>query len=102
MTIDLIIQAINKNRYRVSKHALIEMRNDEFDLDDVLYSIENGKIIEDYPDDKRSPSCLVFGYSYNERPIHSVWGYMDQVAICITVYEPDPKEWINNEVRKKQ
>lgn len=56
MTIDLIIQAINKNRYRVSKHALIEMRNDEFDLDDVLYSIENGKIIEDYPDDKRSPS----------------------------------------------
>jgi hypothetical protein len=102
MIIDLIRQAINANRYRISKHAVIEMRNDEFDLDDVLLSVENGKVIENYPEDKRSPSCLIFGYSYNERSIHSVWGYMEQVAICITVYQPDPKEWIDNETRRKK
>ena len=102
MTLDSIRDAIDKNKFRISKHAQIEMHKDEFDLDDVLLSVENGKIIEDYPGDKRSPSCLVFGYSYNHRPIHSVWGLIDKVAICVTVYKPEATQWDNFEIRRKK
>jgi hypothetical protein len=34
--------------------------------------IENGSIIEDYPDDPRGHSCLMLGLGVEGRPIHVV------------------------------
>jgi hypothetical protein len=56
-----------------------------------------GEIIEDYPADKPYPSCLVYGETFSEEPVHSVWAYNpeNQWVVLITVYRPDPKSWID-------
>jgi len=39
---------------------------------EVRQVIENGSIIEDYPDDPRGHSCLMLGLGVEGRPIHVV------------------------------
>ena len=56
----------------------------------------NAEIIEDYPDDKYSPSCLLLGFTEEERPLHIQVSYMDSDLVkIITLYEPDEDEWID-------
>lgn len=56
----------------------------------------NAVIIEEYPDDKYSPSCLLLGYTQNGRPLHILVSITDTILVrVITVYEPDRADWIN-------
>jgi len=56
----------------------------------------NAKIIEDYPDDKYSPSCLLLGFTEGGRPLHIQVSYVDADLVkIITLYEPDEGEWID-------
>lgn len=58
--------------------------------------------IEEYPDDKFSPSCLMLGYTSDGRPLHILVSLSDASPLkVITVYEPDPDEWINHTTRRK-
>ena len=50
-------------------------------------------IIEDYPDDFPHPSCLIFGYTVNNKIIHVVVS-MDKESIgIITVYYPSTEKF---------
>lgn len=51
-----------------------------------------GEVIEDYPDDKYGPSCLIMGATTTGRFLHVQASYPPAVKI-ITVYEPSPEEW---------
>ena len=52
-----------------------------------------GTTIEDYPEDQRGASCLIFGLA-GERPLHVLCGRLDaEEILIITAYEPDPVEW---------
>ena len=47
-----------------SRHALDEMKNEEFGrvhVNEVLESILNGEIIQEYPEDSPYPSVLFYG-----------------------------------------
>jgi len=58
-------------------------------------------MIEDYPDDKYAPSCLLLGFSKARRPLHLQVSYADSELVkIITVYEPDPEEWYDYERRR--
>jgi len=102
MNIEEIVDAINGKRVRITDHADEEMTADNLSLDEVFYSVTHGEIIEDYPNDKPYPSCLIYGDTAKGEPVHSVWGYNDstQWAVLITVYRPDPNRWINWRERK--
>ena len=104
MEIKNIIKAIERNRVNITKHAREEAKNDSLILDDIFFSTRNGEIIEDYPDDKPFQSCLIYGKSSSDDPIHSVWAYdfSTKIAVLITVYRPDPNLWINMKERKKK
>ncbi len=53
------------------------------------------KIIEDYPDDKYSPSCLLLGFTKMDRPLHIQVSRTDTDFVkIITLYEPNENEWI--------
>jgi len=103
MTIDEITEAIQSNRINVTRHAKQEAKNDSLTLDDILFSTYNGEIIADYSYDKPYPSCLIYGNTSLGEPVHSVWAYdsVNQIAILITVYRPDPTRWINWKERRK-
>jgi hypothetical protein len=97
MNIIDIVEAIKSYRIRITDHADEEAQNDEFTFDEIFFSVLQGEIIEDYPKDRPYPSCLVSGRSFHEETIHSVWAYneMNQWAVLITVYKPDPNKWID-------
>lgn len=56
---------------------------------DVKNCLEYGEIIEDYPEDFPHPSCLVFGYSINNKIIHVVVGNDGECIYIITAYFPN-------------
>lgn len=104
MDIANIIAAIQANRIRITDHADEEADADKLKLDAIYFSVLHGEIIEDYPNDKPYPSCLIFGRTLESEPVHSVWAYNDQKqwAVLITVYRPDPNLWIDWRERRKK
>jgi hypothetical protein len=59
------------------------------------------EMIEDYPDDKYSPSCLLLGFTQQNRALHiQVSRSESGVVKIITLYEPDPIEWIDHRKRR--
>lgn len=89
-----------RNKIKFTDHARIEMAKDDIYVSEVLKALENGKIIERYPDDRPFPSCLVYGKA-NDKPIHIVCALPEHVDILIivTLYIPDPEKWVNFERR---
>ncbi len=57
--LEKIKSAIVKGRINMTDHADEELANDEILDEDLLRSVLHGDIIEEYPDDKPFPSCLV-------------------------------------------
>ena len=39
-------------------------------VQDIREAIANGQVIEDYPNDKYGPSCLIYSFTQAQRPIH--------------------------------
>ena len=84
-----IKKSISGSRYNISLHAKNEMslKEDDISEKELIEAILNGKIIENYTDDKPFPSCLVFGRTGEDRPIHAVCAYSkeglnDRIKMC--------------------
>ena len=90
------------DRIRVTDHADEEAHDDRLSFKQIVASMSTGEIIEQYPDDKPYPSCLIFSRVSENEPIHSVWAYNQktQSSVLITVYRPDPKIWIDGKTRR--
>ena len=97
MEIERIKAAILSGKVRITDHADEEGANDTIEYDEIYSSVMHGEVIEDYPNDKPYPSCLILGRDLIGRPIHSVWAYIKKNGwtVLITVYCPDPKRWVN-------
>jgi len=58
-------------------------------------------VIEEYPDDKYSPSCLLLGFTRMGRPLHIQVSLADGESLrIITLYEPSQEEWVNYSRRR--
>ena len=103
MDFESIVDAILANQVRISDHADEEATADGLSFDEICFSAIHGEIIEDYPAYKPLPSCLALGNTSGGVPVHSVWAYNAEIAwaALITVYRPDPEQWINGRERKK-
>jgi hypothetical protein len=99
--IDEIRKKIREGHYEYSQHAVDQSVIRMISTREVQEAILHGKIIEDYPDDKYGPSCLIYGKTKNGWPIHVQCSYPSRLLIkIITAYEPDPALWINWEIRR--
>jgi hypothetical protein len=59
------------------------------------------EVIEDYPDDKYGPSCLILGFTKSDRPLHIHCSYPSRQFIkIVTLYEPDKELWASYRIRK--
>ena len=104
MDLEILKQLIFEDGYKATIHATYEMDADNLAISDVLNSMHNCEIIEDYPLNKPFQSCLILGFNSYEEPIHTVWGYDEKgkTAILITVYRPDPELWVKYKERRKK
>ena len=63
---------------------------------------EHAIIIEDYPDDKFSPSCLLLGFTKNRKPIHIQVSLIDSEFVkIITLYQPSNLKWTENYAQRR-
>lgn len=67
---------------------------------DVRRVLEDGEIIEDYPEDIRGHSCLILGWKRDGRPVHIVCAPKDEYLARITAYIPDEAQW-SKDFRKR-
>jgi len=99
--IDNIREKVEIGLFEFSKHAVDQSIIRRISVQDVREVIINGTIIEDYPEDKYGPSCLIFGMTAERRPIHIQSSYPSRSIIkIITLYEPDPVRWIDFKKRR--
>jgi len=91
----------SRDEFEFSRHAVDRMLLRDISVTETREAVDSGEIIEDYPDDKYGPSCLIFGMTTAKRPLHIQCSYPSRLLIkIITVYEPDPAEWIEFRERK--
>ena len=102
MNIEDIADAIRHSRVHITDHAYDEAEKDQLSYYDIFVSVFQGEVIEDYPDDKPYPSCLIYGTTSSQEPIHSVWAYSREarLAVLITVYRPDANLWTDWRTRR--
>ena len=82
------------DQIRITIHAQQEMVDEDISLDQVRQAIANGRILENYPQHRRGPCCLVNGRTESDRPLHVVCTTAQPVLIIITTYEPKPPKWL--------
>ena len=100
-----LVRLAGKKKYLYLPHAIRQMSRPDrmITTAEVRSAIQNGQIIEDYPEDSRGHSCLVLGKGYNGRPIHIVCSPRDEFLAIITAYIPDPNQWAKDyKVRVKK
>jgi anti-sigma28 factor (negative regulator of flagellin synthesis) len=68
--IEQIRAKIRAGQFEFSKHAVDQSVLRQISVQDLREAIANGEIIEDYPEDKYGPSCLVLGFTRAGRPLH--------------------------------
>lgn len=101
--IEQIRAKIKSDRFEFSKHAVDNSILRRISVQEVREAFVNGEMIEDYPDDKYGPSCLVLGFTRNGRPLHIQCSYPSRPLIkLITLYEPKSDEWIDFRIRKER
>jgi hypothetical protein len=98
MPINEIIEVIKGQVYRFSECGKKMIRR-SIQRMEVEEALNKGEIIEHYPEDKYSPSCLIYGKTKTGRDLH-VRVSLPPTVVIITTYEPDPKEWINFRARR--
>jgi len=76
-------------------HAVEQMSRPDrmISAHEVRRVIENGEVIEEYPEDARGHSCLVLGGGDDGRAIHTVCSPKADFLAVITAYLPDPDAW---------
>lgn len=89
-------------QFEFSRHALDRTVLRLISVQEIREAVRQAELLEDYPDDKYGPSCLLLGITERGRALHFQCSYPSRPLIkIITVYEPDAAEWIDFRVRKK-
>jgi hypothetical protein len=92
---------ILRRQYEFSKHAVDQGIVRNISVAELEQAMRNQtEMIEDYPDDKYGPSCLVLGFTDAGRPLHIQVGYPSRPLVkIITLYQPDPSKWTDMRIR---
>jgi hypothetical protein len=105
MAKDLLHRIIKEKASKLilyTPHAIQQMNKEErlIRTEEIQKVISQGKIIEDYPEDKRGHSCIISG-KVSKRHIHVVCSPKDEYLAIITAYIPDSKRWEKNFTKRK-
>ncbi len=104
MDIDIIQQRVKDGNYLVKSHAIRHALKEGFERRQMIETVLNGKIIEEYTDDKR---ILICGKAALEKNVsiylHVVCEYSDEIYVeFVTAYIPDELEWDNPPFKRRR
>ena len=102
MTINDIARLCKESKLRWTNHILKRIFQRNIRISDVKSALLKGEIIEQYPDDFPSSSCLVLGYAEAGDPLHIVCGSNGDELWLITAYYPSLSEWTEGYKQRRQ
>ena len=98
--VDQIRDQFGRGEFSVYFHALQEALKDGLTGDDLLYVVNQGEIIEEYPERDRS---LLFATVPDGIPVHVVIDFRNEHDLqIVTIYVPDRRDWINYRRRRRR
>lgn len=97
--LDQIRGAFAAGQYTYTLHAAQRATARRISRQEIEQAVALGEVIETYAQDKYGPSCLILGLTLAGRPLHVQCSWPPQVKV-ITVYEPDPTEWLDYRQRR--
>lgn len=96
-----IQRQLNSGEFEFSRHAFRRAVERNISEQEIREAGVAAELIEDYPDDKYGPSALLLGFTVGGRALHfQVTFDHTASAKIITMYEPDPNEWIDHRKRR--
>ena len=96
----VLLRAFAGHDYFLTEHASDRAVARGIDSHEIEDAVLSGVLLEDYPNDKYGPSCLLMGRTRRGRPLHVQVSYPPQVKV-ITVYEPSSSEWHDDYSRRR-
>ena len=96
---DRIRQSVLRSEVLLSRHGYEAALEDDVSIDEIREALISGMILEDYPEDQRGASCLMYGKTSSGRDLHVVVTKEVSPVLVITVYEPKPPAWMTPEER---
>ena len=99
--IESIKKHVKAGIHRFTVHGFERCVERHISPNEVKYAILSGEVIEEYPEDKYGPSCLIYGVNEEGRILH-VQCSIGPIWI-ITVYDPtlNPEEW-NKDFKRRR
>ena len=100
-SLEEVRRQLSSGNFEFSRHAFRRSVERNISEQEIRESGIAADIIEDYPDDKYSPSVLLLGLSADGRPLHFQVALDNApLAKIITIYEPNPGEWVDYRKRR--
>ena len=101
---ELILDLVERKKIMISDHGYDELAEDEIFVRDIMGSVAEAVVVEDYPEYPKGHCVLVLQKDTQGNPIHVVWGVPKGAlspAVLVTAYRPDPNRWSNDFMRRK-
>ena len=101
--IEILREYYLRDMVLISEHAAMRFKQRGLKAKDIRAAVNDGEIIEQYPEDFPFPSCLILGKSEEGKCLHVVMSNEGSMARVITAYFPDPDKWSEDfKTRKEQ
>lgn len=88
-----IRRAVKNGKVLVRKHADERAGERGIPYSSIIDAILTGEAVEDYPDAKPFPACLLMKHDSRGNPLYVVCSYDGEYCYIITVHWLDPDKW---------
>ncbi|MCH8012092.1 MAG: DUF4258 domain-containing protein [Candidatus Marinimicrobia bacterium] len=92
----------DEENIRVTQHAQQGMVEENVYMNEVFEAIASSDILENYPEHRRGPCCLLSGTTKDGKSLHIVCTTEQPVLIIITVYRPKQPKWVTPTQRRQR
>ncbi|MEQ8187692.1 MAG: DUF4258 domain-containing protein [Candidatus Eremiobacterota bacterium] len=99
MALIIVRQKLKEGKILIRDHAMMRFDQRGITIEEVENVIMTGELIEDYPDDKPFPSCLISGYIRKDIILYVVLALEEKIHI-ITAHWLDPDRWLDHKTRR--
>lgn len=100
-----ILRLVQSGDVKISDHGYDELAADNIFVRDVMATVADAVVVEDYPNYPKGPSVLLLQKDRAGNAIHVVWGIpkgASSPAVLVTAYRPDLERWEKDFVRRKK
>lgn len=100
-----VVKLIKKGEVLISSHGYEELANDKILLRDIIETIDEAMVINEYPDYSKGPCVLVLQNDSTDKPLHVVWGIpkdKQTPAVLVTAYRLNRERWNEDFSRRKK